>query len=232
MPVNPLNPLVVQSDRTVLLEVDNPQIRRSARCAGALRRAGKKPGTHPHLPAIAAFPVERGRQRPDRRRHPRHAWRNTANTTCPATSRWMCATTSAGSAGSSCARDATGGLLLVTEDPLLMLEVSRQRKVKQFILEEIDACTVRVNPAMRGHVKKALVDVGYPGRRPGRLRGGRGAAAATAARPARHRRSLRAAPLSAGRRGHLPRRRLGRRAAPASSCCPAARARRWSAWAR
>ena len=43
-----------------------------------------------------------------------------------------------------------------------MLEVSRQRKVQQFILEEIDATTVRVNPAMRGHVKKALVDIGYP----------------------------------------------------------------------
>ncbi len=43
-----------------------------------------------------------------------------------------------------------------------MLEVSRQRKVRQFILEEIDQHTVRVNPAMRGHVKKALVDIGFP----------------------------------------------------------------------
>jgi DNA excision repair protein ERCC-3 len=56
----------------------------------------------------------------------------------------------------------TGDLLLSSDDALLMLEVSRQRKVRQFILEEIDRHTVRVNPAMRGHVKKALVDIGFP----------------------------------------------------------------------
>jgi len=43
-----------------------------------------------------------------------------------------------------------------------MLEVSRQRKVSQFITGQIDARTVQVNPAMRGHIKKALVDVGFP----------------------------------------------------------------------
>ena len=59
-------------------------------------------------------------------------------------------------------RDDTGGLILTAEDPLLMLEVTRQRKVKQFIVEDIDERTVRVNPAMRGHVKKALVDIGFP----------------------------------------------------------------------
>jgi DNA excision repair protein ERCC-3 len=55
-----------------------------------------------------------------------------------------------------------GELLLTAEDPLLLLEVSRQRKVRQFILAEIDPHTVRVNPALRGHVKKALVDIGFP----------------------------------------------------------------------
>lgn len=55
-----------------------------------------------------------------------------------------------------------GELLLTADDPLLMLEVSRQRKVRQFILEEVDRRTVRVNPAMRGHIKKALVDIGFP----------------------------------------------------------------------
>ena len=32
-----------------------------------------------------------------------------------------------------------GDLVLSAEDPLLMLEVSRQRKVRQFIIEEIDS---------------------------------------------------------------------------------------------
>jgi len=55
-----------------------------------------------------------------------------------------------------------GELLLTSDDPLLMLEVTRNRKVRQFIREEIDRRTVRVDPALRGHIKKALVDIGFP----------------------------------------------------------------------
>ena len=65
-------------------------------------------------------------------------------------------------AGSNWCDAPAGELLLTTDDPILMLEVSRQRKVSQFIVEQIDARTARVNPALRGHVKKALVDVGFP----------------------------------------------------------------------
>ncbi len=63
--------------------------------------------------------------------------------------------------GSSCRRAPDGGLLLA-QGPLLMLEVSRQRKVGQFITGQIDERKLQVNPAMRGHIKKALVDVGFP----------------------------------------------------------------------
>ncbi|HNS00975.1 MAG TPA: DEAD/DEAH box helicase [Anaerolineae bacterium] len=57
---------------------------------------------------------------------------------------------------------AAGELLLSSDDPLLMLEVTRNRKVRQFIRGEIDRCTVQVDPALRGHIKKALVDIGFP----------------------------------------------------------------------
>ena len=106
-------------------------------------------------------------------------------------------------------KDATGGLLLSAEDPLLMLEVSRQRKVKQFILEEIDATTVRVDPAVRGHVKHALVDVGYPAEDLAGYVDGAGLTIELLPARQRHRRGVRVAPLSAGCRGRLPRRRLG-----------------------
>ncbi|MCB0015968.1 MAG: helicase-associated domain-containing protein, partial [Anaerolineales bacterium] len=57
---------------------------------------------------------------------------------------------------------AAGELLLTSDDPLLMLEVSRNRKLRPLIREEIDQYTVRVDSGLRGHVKKALVDIGYP----------------------------------------------------------------------
>ena len=57
-------------------------------------------------------------------------------------------------------RGPEGSLLLSADDPILLVEVARQRKLLPYILEHVDEHTLRVNPAMRGHVKKALVDVG------------------------------------------------------------------------
>ncbi len=159
--MNPLNPLVVQSDRSVLLEVDNPQY---AEARDALARFAELEKSPEHIHTYRLSPL----------------------------SLWNAAASGLNADGILSAlaryskydvpgniqadvrdyvsrfgrlklrRAADGGLLLSTDDPLLMLEVSRQRKVRQFILEEIDSRTVRVNPAMRGHIKKALVDIGFP----------------------------------------------------------------------
>jgi DNA excision repair protein ERCC-3 len=161
MPVNPLNPLVVQSDRTVLLEVDNPSY---SEARDALARFAELEKSPEHIHTYRLSPLS--------------LWNAAASgLNADAILGSLAQYSKYDVPGNIQAdvrdyvsrfgriklrRDPTGGLLLSTEDPLLMLEVSRQRKVKQFILEEIDACTVRVNPAMRGHVKKALVDVGYP----------------------------------------------------------------------
>jgi len=161
MPVNPLNPLVVQSDRTVLLEVDNPNY---SEARDALARFAELEKSPEHIHTYRLSPLS--------------LWNAAASgLTADAILDSLAQYSKYDVPGNIQAdvrdyvsrfgrlklrKDATGALFLWAEDPLLMLEVSRQRKVKQFILEEIDACTVRVNPAMRGHVKKALVDVGYP----------------------------------------------------------------------
>ncbi len=55
-----------------------------------------------------------------------------------------------------------GQLLLTSEDAPLMVELTRRKELKPYIREQIDAHTLRVDPAMRGHLKHALVKVGYP----------------------------------------------------------------------
>ena len=120
-------------------------------------------------------------------------------------------------------RDDRGGLLLTAEDALLMLEVSRQRKLKQFIIEEVDERTVRVNPAMRGHVKKALVDIGYPAEDLAGYVEGAPLNLPAPAGDAPQRGDLEAARLPAGGRGRLPR---GRRARRGLGCDRAALRRR------
>lgn len=55
-----------------------------------------------------------------------------------------------------------GDLLLISDDPALIAEVRRQRQVAPFILAALDPHTLRVDPARRGHIKQALVNIGYP----------------------------------------------------------------------
>ncbi|MCC6442436.1 MAG: DEAD/DEAH box helicase [Armatimonadetes bacterium] len=55
-----------------------------------------------------------------------------------------------------------GELFLVGDDAALMAEVARHKRAQPFIREQIDPYTLRVAPGRRGHVKQALVSVGYP----------------------------------------------------------------------
>jgi len=56
----------------------------------------------------------------------------------------------------------SGHLLLKSEDPMLIAEVARNKKVQPHVLEQVDRNTLRIDPRTRGHVKQALVIFGYP----------------------------------------------------------------------
>lgn len=55
-----------------------------------------------------------------------------------------------------------GKLVLWSEDHILVTEISHARKIKPFIIRQLDERTLEVSPAMRGHLKHALVEFGYP----------------------------------------------------------------------
>ncbi|MFN8515856.1 MAG: DNA repair helicase XPB [Thermomicrobiales bacterium] len=55
-----------------------------------------------------------------------------------------------------------GKLVLWSEDYILVTEISHARKIKPFIIRQLDERTLEVSPAMRGHLKHALVEFGYP----------------------------------------------------------------------
>ncbi|MCW5858122.1 MAG: DEAD/DEAH box helicase [Caldilineales bacterium] len=56
----------------------------------------------------------------------------------------------------------TGELLLVSDDTALLVEIERHKDVRNFIVERIDATHLRADPAQRGYLKRALVGIGYP----------------------------------------------------------------------
>ncbi len=161
MPINPSNPIVVQSDRSILLEVDNPLY---ADARDSLARFAELEKSPEHIHTYRLSPLS--------------LW-NAAASGLDAEAIVTCLVRYGkyDVPGNILAdvrdyisrfgrlklrRADDGSLLLSADDPLLMLEVRRQRKVAPFIQENINDHTSRVNPAFRGHIKKALVDIGYP----------------------------------------------------------------------
>lgn len=53
-------------------------------------------------------------------------------------------------------------LLLTSTDHTLILEITRHKGIRPYILAQEDAHTLRIDPGRRGHLKQALVNIGYP----------------------------------------------------------------------
>lgn len=53
-------------------------------------------------------------------------------------------------------------LLLTSDDAALIAEVARHKQIVPFIVAQLDPHTLQIDPARRGSVKQALVTVGYP----------------------------------------------------------------------
>jgi DNA excision repair protein ERCC-3 len=153
-------PLIVQSDRSVLLEVDNP-------------------GYHDARDRISRFA--------ELEKSPEHIhfYRITPLSIWNAASAGMAASEMVGSLREFCRYDLprnvqkdiedyvrryglvqlaarNGGLVLTSDDPIILIEVARNPLTKQYILEVMEDGSLALDPAYRGHVKQAMIKIGYP----------------------------------------------------------------------
>ena len=160
MQYNPANPLIVQGDRTILLEVDNP-LHAEARDAIAPFAELEKSPEHIHtyrltplslwnaaaagmsaeamveaLEAYSKFPLP-GNLPPDLRE---------------LVSRY----------GRVRLKRVDGQLRLVTGDRPLLEELARQRGVRDYLGERVDETSFAIDDAHRGVLKQGLIAVGYP----------------------------------------------------------------------
>ena len=163
MDVRPDNPLIVQSDHTVLLEVDGPRYADARDALAPFAELVKSP-EHIHTyrvtplsiwNAAAAGPRGRGdgggagfrvRQvRGSSKRHPGHP-----------------PTTPPGTGGCGCCEE-EGRLVLTSEDELLMREACANKTVAKYLIEiGFAAQGDRRTASMRGHIKQAMIKLGYP----------------------------------------------------------------------
>src|SRR5436305_13504812 len=56
-----------------------------------------------------------------------------------------------------------GDMLLITSsDSALIAEIMHHRRTQPFLLRQLDAHTLQINAARRGHIKQALIHIGFP----------------------------------------------------------------------
>lgn len=157
----PQNPLIVQSDRSLLLEVDNP-LYASARDDLARFAELEKSPEHIHTYRIT----------------PLSLWNAASAGLTPEAAVDILGKYSKFDLPGNVlvdikdyisrfgrlklSKSPEGDLLLKSEDPMLISEVSRNKRIAPHILSQPDRNTLKIDPRMRGHVKQALVIFGYP----------------------------------------------------------------------
>lgn len=160
MSIQPSNPLVVQSDRTLLLEVDHPLY---AEARDALAQFAELEKSPEHIHSYRLTPLS--------------LWNAAAAGLNALRVLEMLEQFSKydlppnvvadvrdyiGRYGKLKLLRANGELIVRSDDPVLIAEVARQKRMQSFVLAQRDANTLVVDPARRGHVKQALVFIGYP----------------------------------------------------------------------
>lgn len=160
MPTNSLNPIIVQSDRSILLEVDHP-LHAEARDALAQFAEIEKSPEHIHTYRIS----------------PLSLWNASAAGLAPDYVVELLAQFSKYDIPANIITDIhdymkrygrlkllqeAGQLLLQSPDPSLMTEIAHHKRVQPYLLGQINAHTLRIDPARRGHIKQALIHIGFP----------------------------------------------------------------------
>ena len=161
MQYNPANPLIVQGDRTILLEVDNP-LHAEARDAIAPFAELEKSPEHIHtyrLTPLSLWNAAAAGMSADAMIDALS--RRTRSFRSRPTCRPTCASWSAVTAESGWQR-IDGQLRLITQDRPLLEELARQRGVRDYLGERVDETSFAIDDAHRGVLKQALIAVGYP----------------------------------------------------------------------
>jgi len=160
MSYDPANPLIVQGDRTILVEVDNPHYTAGRDALAPFAELEKSP-EHIHTYRLtslslwnaAAAGLTAEAMVDVLRRYSKFPLpTNLATDIAELVSRY----------GRVRLEKAGDKLRLVCADKPLLEELARQPKVREYLGERLDAISFLVDPAFRGMVKQGLIAVGYP----------------------------------------------------------------------
>src|SRR5438477_9289905 len=158
--MNPTNPMIVQSDKTILLEVDHPQ---HAEARDALAQFAELEKSPEHIHTYRLSPLS--------------LWNAAAGGMTAEQVMDLLAQYSKYAIPMNIAVDIReymnrygrikliregDALLLTSNDVALMAEVYHHKRTQAYILRQLNSHTIQVDASRRGHIKQALIHIGFP----------------------------------------------------------------------
>ena len=160
MQYNPANPLIVQGDRTVLLEVDNP-LHAEARDALAPFAELEKSPEHIHTYRLTPLSLWNAAAAGITADEMVEALSTYSKFPLPPNLSVDLRELVARYGRVRLVR-VDGSLRLVSDDTALLAELARQKALRSFLGERVDETSFAIDDAFRGVLKQALIGVGYP----------------------------------------------------------------------
>lgn len=154
-------PLIVQSDKTILLEVDHPQATEARRAIAPFAELERAP-EHIHTYRLTSLGLWNARAAGYDAEQIVAALIDYARFPVPHSLLIEIADT-VGRYGRLRLLDHPGhGLILESSDTAVLAEVLSHRDVAELVGQRIDEATVTVHPSERGHLKQLLIKLGWP----------------------------------------------------------------------
>ena len=154
------NPLIVQSDRTILVEVDHPRYE-DARDALARFAELEKSPEHIHVYRLSPLSLWNAASAGMNADGVLESLESLSKYEIPQNIRREIYDF-IDRYGQLRLQKEDGRLILESDDPTLIAEVSGLPSVKQFLAQPLDERRVQVGDRFRGHIKQALIKVGFP----------------------------------------------------------------------
>jgi DNA excision repair protein ERCC-3 len=157
----PDGPLIVQSDKTLLLEVDHPRAEEARRAIAPFAELERAP-EHIHTYRVTPLGLWNARAAGHDAEQVVNALITHSRYAVPHALLVDVADTMDRYGRLTLEKDPDHGLVLRTTDRPVLEEVLRHKKIKPLIGERIDEDRVIVHPSERGHLKQELLKVGWP----------------------------------------------------------------------
>lgn len=158
---DPTNPFIVQSDRSILVEVDNPKYAAARDALAPFAELEKSP-EHIHTYRVSNLSLWNAAAAGITADEMVAVLRQYTKFPIPPALPADIAETVARYGRVKLERVDADTLKLVCPDKPLLAELTRQKKVKEYLGEKLDEQSYAVSPAHRGVLKQALITVGYP----------------------------------------------------------------------